>query len=206
MKLKSSRVIEPTIRKSLESRGRGHAFTPRDFSHIGDQRCVAMALTRLVRKGIITSLSRGIYDYPIDHPILGSISASTDSIIKLISDRDSIRIQPSGNYALNILGLSEQVPMKIVLLTDGPSRRIKLGKREIIFKHTTPRNMATAGLKSGVIIQALRALGKSRIDDKVLTILNRQINDSDRQELVANSKYAPVWIAKVLEFLAANKK
>ncbi len=202
---KSYKVIEPNIKKLMESRGRGSIFTPRDFSHIGDQRSVAMALTRLTRKGIIRSLSRGIYDYPIDHPVMGRVAASTDSVIKLLADRNAIRIQPSGSYALNILGLSDQIPMKIVLLTDGPSRRLKLGTREVIFKNTTPRNMATAGLKSGTIIQALRYLGNNQVDDEVMDILNRQLNDKDRKELAENSKYAPVWIAKILQSLAAKK-
>ena len=189
----------------MEARGRGSIFTPRDFSHVGDQRSVAMALTRLTRKGILRSLSRGLYDFPIEHPVLGRIAASTDSVIKLLANRDAIRIQPSGSYALNTLGLSEQIPMKIVLLTDGPSRHLKLGVREIIFKHTTPRNMATAGLKSGTIIQALRYLGKEQVNDNVLGILKRQLNDDDRKELAENSKYAPVWIAKILQSLATEK-
>ena len=167
LKPKSSRIIEPNVKRILEMRGSGTVFTPRDFAAIGDQRSVAMALTRLSRKGIMRSLSRGIYDYPMDHPVLGTLASSTDAAIKAITNRDAIRVQSSGAYALNILGLSEQIPMRIVLLTDGPSRRIKLGQRKIFFKHTTPRNMITAGRKSGTIIQALRYLGQKRVSDEV---------------------------------------
>jgi hypothetical protein len=210
MKLKnkssrSSRIIEPNIKKFLDQRGRGTVFTPRDFSELGDQRSVAMALTRLTRKGIIRSLSRGLYDYPLDHPTLGRLASSSEAIIKVLTQRDAVRVQPTGNYAMNLLGLSEQVPMRIVLLTDGPSRCIKIGHREITFKHTTPKNMATAGRKSGLIIQALRSLGKNRIDDEIISVLNRQLTDAERQELAADLQYAPVWVAKILQVLASIK-
>lgn len=210
MKLKntlsrSARVIEPNVKKLLEQRGRGTVFTPRDFSNLGDQRSVAMALTRLTRKGIIRSLSRGLYDYPLDHPILGRLTSSSEAVIKVLTQRDAIRVQPTGNYALNLLGLSEQVPMKIVLLTDGPSRCVKLGQREIIFKHTTPKNMATAGRKSGLIIQALRSLGKKRVDDDIISVLNRQLSDDERQQLITDLHYAPVWVSKILQILASSK-
>jgi hypothetical protein len=210
MKLKnkpsrSFHIIEPNIKKFLDQRGCGSVFTPRDFSELGDQRSVAMALTRLTRKGIIRSISRGLYDYPFDHPTLGRLSSSTEAIIKVLTQRDAVRVQPTGNYAMNLLGISEQVPKRIVLLTDGPSRSIKIGSREIIFKRTTPKNMATAGRKSGLIIQALRSFGKNRIDDEIISVLNRHLTDGERQELEADLQYAPVWIAKILKILASNK-
>ena len=188
----------------MDQRGCGAVFTPRDLVHIGDQGSVAMALTRLTRKGMIRSLARGLYYYPLDHPVLGTLSASNEAIIQAIANRDSLRVQPTGNYALNLLGLSEQVPMKVAVLTDGPSRHIKIGHREIIFKHTTPKNMATAGRTSGIIIQALRCLGNKRVDDEVLAILNRRLNINDRKQLEEDIRYAPVWMHKLIHFIAGQ--
>jgi len=94
--------------------------------------------------------------------------------------------------------------MKIVFLTDGTSRRIKLGQREIILKHTTPRNVTTAGRKSGTVIQALRHLGQHHVDDKVVAILRRQLNDADKSQLLKDLKYAPAWVAIILQRLAAK--
>jgi hypothetical protein len=80
-----------------------------------------MALTRLSRKGVIRQLARGLYDYLIDHSALGRVAASADAVAKALANRDAVRLQPAGAYAANVLGLSDQVPMKIVFLTDGRS-------------------------------------------------------------------------------------
>ena len=162
-----------------------------------------MALTRLSRKGIIRQLARGLYDYPIDHPTFGRIPPSADAVAKALAARDASRLQPAGAYAANILGLSEQVPTRIVFLTDGPSRRVKFGQQEIVLKRTTPRNMATAGRKSGTLIQALRHIGKRNVNDKTLATLKRQFTRQDRVQLLKDLRYAPGWIADILRQLAA---
>ena len=178
-------------------------FTPRDFSRLGDPRSVGMALTRLSRKGIIRQLARGLYDYPIDHPSFGRIPPSADAVAKALAKRDASRLQPTGAYAANILGLSEQVPTRIVFLTDGPSRRVKFGQQEIVLKGTTPRNMATAGRKSGTIIQALRHIGQRNVNDKTLAIIRRQLTKQDRTQLLKDLRHAPGWVAEILRQLAA---
>jgi len=178
-------------------------FTPKDFSGLGDPRSVGMALTRLSRKGIIRQLARGLYDYPIDHPTLGRIPPSADAVAKALTKRDASRLQPTGAYAANILGLSEQVPTRIVFLTDGPSRRVKYGQQEIVLKRTTPRNMATAGRKTGTIIQALRHIGQRNVNDRTLAILKRQLTKQDRARLLKDLRYAPGWISDILRQLAA---
>ncbi len=162
-----------------------------------------MALTRLSRKGIIRQLARGLYDYPIDYPSFGRIPPSADAVAKALAKRDASRLQPTGAYAANILGLSEQVPTRIVFLTDGPSRRVKFGQQEIVLKGTTPRNMATAGRKSGTIIQALRHIGQRNVNDKTLAIIRRQLTKQDRVQLLKDLHYTPGWVAEFLRQLAA---
>ena len=104
-----------------------------------------------------------------------------------------------------MLGLSEQVPSRIVFLTDGPARKVKIGKREIILQHTTPRNMATAGRKSATLIQALRYLGQDQVDDRVVAILRRQIDEQDRAGIRKDLINAPAWIADLLRPLIEPK-
>jgi predicted transcriptional regulator of viral defense system len=98
-----------------------------------------LVLHRLAKKGTLRRLVRGLYDYPRTDPDIGLVSPTTDAIVKSLKGRDNILLQPSGGYAANLLGLSDQVPMKIVFLTDGPTRRVQLGKQVIMLKHTTPR-------------------------------------------------------------------
>lgn len=95
----------------------------------------------------------------------------------------------------------EQVPVKVIFLTDGPKRHVRIGQREIILQHTTPRNMAAAGSKSGTFIQALRYLGKEHVDEKVLSILKRQIKPEDHRQILKNLQYAPSWVADILRSL-----
>ena len=200
---KSTQVIEPKARSVIFGHRGGWVFTPSDLATLGDPRSVGMALTRLSRKGVIRQLARGLYDYPIDHPSFGRIPPSADAVAKALAKRDASRLQPTGAYAANILGLSEQVPTRIVFLTDGPSRKVKYGQQEIVLKRTTPRNMATAGRKSGTIIQALRHIGQRNVDDRTLTILRRQLSKQDRARLAKDLHYAPRWIAAIMQQLAA---
>jgi len=143
----------------------------------------------------------GNYSRKIDHE-LGALEPSAETIAKTLAGRDATRQQPSGAYAANLLGLSTQVPMKIVYLTDGRSRTVQLGNRQIILKNTTPRNMATANKISGLVIQALRYLGKDNITQVEIAKLKMRLSPSDRNQLVADIRYAPEWIAEIFRELA----
>jgi len=187
------------ITNRINGHGRGWVFTPKHFLDLGSRRAVDLALHRLKASGTIRQLARGLYDYPVQDPVLGAVAASAEAIARALVVRDAIRLQPSGAYAANVLGLSEQVPSRVVFLTDGPARKVKIGgKREIILQHTTPRHMATAGSKSGTLIQALRYLGQDQMDDQVLATLHRQISDDERPSIRKDLPHAPAWIADLL--------
>lgn len=186
------------VRSKIYGHGRGWVFTPNSFRGVGSRDAIDSAISRLWKEGTIRKLARGLYDYPVQDPVLGTVAPSADQIARALVVRDVIRLQPSGAYAANILGLSEQVPSRVVFLTDGPARKVVLGKREIILQHTTPRNMATAGRKSGTIIQALRYLGKDQVDDRVMAILRRQISDEEGPKIHKDLRHAPEWIADLL--------
>ena len=142
--------IENRLLKRIRGGGRGSVFMPNHFSDIGPRTAIDKALSRLASSGSIRRLSRGVYDYPIEDPLLGELSPTIEAITKALTLRDRIRLQPSGAYALNLLGMSEQVPAKVVFLTEGESRTLKIGPMMIQLRRTTPRNMATAGRLSGL--------------------------------------------------------
>ena len=102
----------------------------------------------------------GLYDYPRQHPKLGELAPTPEQIAQALAGKEASRIQPSGAYAANLLGLTEQVPAQAIFLTDATTGRVRVGRQEIILNQTTPKNMATAGRVSGLVIQALRYLGK----------------------------------------------
>lgn len=186
------------VRSRVYGHGRGWVFTPKHFQGLGQTDAIDTALRRLKAAGIIRRLARGLYDYPVQDPTLGTVAPSADAIARALVVRDAIRLQPSGAYAANVLGLSEQVPSRIVFLTDGPTRRVRIGRRDIHLQHTTPRNMATAGRKSGTLIQALRYLGQDQINDRVRAVLRRHISDADRAAIHKDLIHAPAWIADLL--------
>ena len=138
-----------------------------------------------------------MYLYPQTHPKLGVLSPTPDQIAQVLAGKDDLRIQPSGEYAANLLGLSEQVPAKAVFLTDGTNRKIKVGNQDIVLKQTTPKNMATAGRVSGLVIQALRYPGQRHVDDAIVDVLARRLSRDDRQALMKDIRYAPAWIGVI---------
>src|SRR5262245_44406575 len=160
---KSAQSIDSRVLVAIHGRGRGSVFVPADFLEIGSRQAVDVALHRLAQKGTIRRRARGVYDFPKEHPVLGALQPSAEAVAKALAGRDRTRLQPAGAYAANALGLSEQVPAKAVFLTDGPSRTVRIGAMTIQLRRTTPRNMAAAGRFSGLLIQALRELGKDHI-------------------------------------------
>lgn len=182
----------------IRRRGRGWVFTPADFADLGTRNAVASALKRHKAAGTIRALARGLYDYPIQDAVLGTVAPATAAVVDAVVRRHGIRILPHGAQAANALGLSLQVPMRTVLLTDGPSRLVTLGKRTIRFKHAAPRLFATAGRRSGLVFQALRYLGPDGIDDQVMQQLARRLSDADRDQLRQDLPLAPAWMAQFL--------
>lgn len=195
---KHSTSTDSKVLDRIRGYRRGWVFTPAHLADLGSRNAVASALKRFKADGMIRQLARGLYHYPIHDAVLGTVTPSSDAIARALVVRDAIRLQPSGAYAANVLGLSEQVPSRIVFLTDGPARKVKIGKREILLLHTTPRNMATAGRKSGTLIQALRHLGQKQVDDKVLATVRRHITAPDRPAILKDLRHAPSWIADLL--------
>jgi hypothetical protein len=199
---KQQKGIDYKILKSINSRGHSAVFVPTDFLNLGSRQAVDLALHRLVRKGIIRRLARGIYDFPEEHPKLGKLQPSPEKIAEALVGRDCTRIQPTGAYAANILGLSEQVPAKVVFLTDGPSRTVKIGATTIQLRRTTPKNMAMAGRLSGLLVQALRELGKNNVTADRIKHLKQILPMDKRQELLKDIRLVPEWVHSIFRELA----
>lgn len=198
--------IESQILARIRGTGRGSVFVPGDFLDLGNRQGVDFALHRLVKQGVLRRLARGLYDYPKSHPQLGILSPSVDAIAEALAGRDRLRIQPSGAYAANLLHLSEQVPAKAVFLTDGPSRRLKIGPREIILKRTTPRAMAAAGRMSGLVIQGLKYLGQPHVTMERIAPLRKLLSEKDRKQLKQDMPLAPAWMRPFLQAVAEGKE
>ncbi len=196
-------IDDKVLSRIYGSKG-GAVFTPGDFLDLGSRRAVDLVLHRLVKGQILRRLARGLYDYPRKHPELGILSPDIQKVAKALAGKHRLRLQPAGAYAANLLGLSEQVPAKIVFLTDGPSRTVKIGKQEIQLRRTTPRNMAVAGKLSGLLMQAFRHLGQQHITPTRIKHLKRALPAKERRQLLKDLPLAPTWMHPLFRELAES--
>jgi hypothetical protein len=199
--IKMSLSVDNKVVNRIYGKKRGWVFTPNHFLDLGSRTAIAQTLGRLTKSGTIRRLSRGLYDYPAKHPDFGDLPPNYDRIAQALVERDNLKIQPSGAYAANLLGLTEQVPAKIVFLTDGSSRMVQVGNWHIKLKKTTPKNMATSGRVSGLVIQALRYIKQENIDDKIIKKLKVKLSSDDKEQLMSDLRYAPAWIGEIFKQL-----
>jgi hypothetical protein len=190
--------IENKIEQSILSKPKGTLLLPEDFTVFGSSDAVRKALSRLQEKKIIKRVAHGIYVRPKISKILGSLTPSAEEVAKAIIKRDRIRIIPNGSVALNALGLSTQVPMNIVYLTDGSSRELYVGKRKIKFKKTATKMLMAKGRISKLVILALKEIGNGYVtieeEKKILSLLKKE----DVKLLEHDIKLAPEWIRVIM--------
>lgn len=190
--------VENQIVERIESLPKGELLLPTDFSDLGSSEAVRIALFRLEKEGVINRVAQGIYVRPKISELIGVLVPSAEEVAEAIAKRDRIRTLPTGSYALNALGLSTQVPMNIVLLTDGSPREIKVGKRKIKFKKTTPKNLLAKGKISRLVIQALKEIGNGKVtaeeEKKIIDLLKKE----DIKDLKHDIELAPVWVQKIM--------
>lgn len=191
-------TIENKIFDRMKKAKRGMAFFASDFAVYGTTKACNKALERLTQQEKIMRVARGIYAIPQKGMFSNRIPPSVETVAAALARRDKARIIPTGLYALNALGLSTQVPMKIVYLTDGTPRKLKIGKATLLLKKTTAKNTATYGKISGLVIQALKSLGKGKVEEyeeeKIIALLKKE----NREHLANDIKLAPDWIRNIM--------
>lgn len=196
--------IENKIWCRIRQLPRGTLFITSDFADEGSSEAIRISLFRLQKRGYIFRVAQGIYVRPKVSKLIGNITPSAEEVAEFVARRDMIRTLPTGSYALNALGLSSQVPLNLVLLSDGSPRVIRVGKRFIRFKRTSPKNLATKGKISRLVIQALKEIGNRKITDtqekKILELLRKE----RVQDLSHDIKLAPVWIQQIMKKVLNN--
>jgi hypothetical protein len=192
-------LIEKVLLEKINSLKKGSILFAEDFLSIGSSTSINRALSRLLEKGVLIRLAKGIYLYPKINNIIGPLYPSLNEIALEIAKRDKARIIPTGIEALNQLNLSTQVPMNVVYLTDGSARKIKVGNRSIKFKKTSPKNLSIKSEITGLVIQALRALGKDGVSDEQLIILLQSLKKESRFLVEHDAKLAPSWIREIMK-------
>lgn len=196
--------IDDKVIIKIKKAKRGSLFFTEDFLSFGSAKAIAKALERMVEKREVFRVARGIYARLENDPILGLIKPSTEAIAEAIGKRDKARIVPTGVMALNALGLSTQVPMNVVYLTDGAARKIDLGKRKILFKKSAPKNLSSNGKISSLVIQALKVIGKENVTEQEINIILKQLQKEEQSRLEHDIRLAPEWIRVIMRKALKN--
>ena len=194
-----------TVRNRMLARIRrspaGYAFSPKDFLDLGSRGSIDVALSALVETGVIRRVARGVYDRPRFSDILGKWAPpDVHQVAQAFARKHSWRIQAAGAMAANLLGLSTQVPAKVVYITDGPGKTIKVGNTTIQFRKAAPKDLNVKSQKSALVIQALKFLGRNSTDEQVLSHIAGKLSVADRKHLLRDTRFGTDWI-----FEAARK-
>lgn len=194
-----SENIESKIISKIKKARRGSLFFTENFSMYGNHNALRKALERLVKSGEIERLAAGIYYRPAMSTLLGKLTPGIENVAIAIAKRDKAKILPTGSYALNRLGLSTQVPMNIVYLTDGSARKIKIGNQSILFKKVSPKSVAVVGEISGLAIQALKEIGKTKVLDKEIKHIQELLKKEKPTRLEHDIRLSPAWIREIMK-------
>jgi len=197
--------VESKILAKIRAIPKGKLIFPEDLQELGSSEAVRVALHRLEKEHYIKRVAQGIYVRPKTDKLIGELTPSAEDVAQAIAKRDRVRTIPTGVFALNALGLSTQVPMKIVLLTDGSAREIKVGRRTIKFKKTSPKILSAKGKISKLVIQALKEIGLNNQteeeEEKIIHLLQKE----NREDLLHDIKIAPDWIQKIMKKAIKNE-
>ena len=196
--------IENKVLEYLKHRQKGKMYFTNDFATLGTSESIRKSLSNLVKKDILIRLTQGIYLYPKIDKELGVLYPSVDDVCRAIAKRDKARIELTGIFALHSLGLSTQIPVNVVYLTDGIPRKIKYGNRTIKFKKTAPKNLAMKGKVSSLVIAALKQIGKENVSQEVELQLTKALKKESVENVKHDAQLAPVWISKLIFQLVNN--
>lgn len=194
--------VQNSVKGLISRRKKGDLMFPSDFRGMGTEAAIKKALSRLVQTGEVKRLAHGIYYIPKIDPVLGELYPGAEEVATMLAKKERVRIRPAGAYALNKLGLSTQVPTRLVYITDGPPRRLKIGKLEVRFKATSHKKLATVGEISALVIQALGELDVKHIDLDTKAKIKSLLLKEDPKKLKHDLGLAPIrvhdYIVKLL--------
>ena len=190
-----SQSIENKVISRIYGRGRGWAFTKTDFVAEFGEANIHRAFSSLTKAGKIRRVCRGVYDYPRYSELLDrQLSPDLDQVAHALARKFNWRIQPSGDAALNLLGLSTQVPGRWIYLSDGPGREYEIGEHSLVFKKSALKDVGFKYRESGLVVHALKALGREHVDQKVVERIRQQLESNACDRILKDTRPVTGWI------------
>ena len=199
--------LREKIERRIQKEGRGWVFSRKDLRDIAPSGSLGVILTRLVQSGMIRRIVRGLYEYPKKSRLLKeNLPPDIDQAAQAIARKHRWTIAPDGAMAANLLGLTQQVPARIVYLSDGPTRKFEIGKQTVRFRHASPKDLRMDHYSSRLIALALRFLGKGNVTEKVIHHLQRKLPARDRRRLLQDARYGTDWILEIAQKIAPKRQ
>lgn len=179
----------------------GCIFLPSDFKDLGTSTAIRKALSRLVEQKILVRMGQGIYVTAMHDKVFGEVLPSLEEIATSLAKKERVKIMPSGQYALNKIGLSTQVSMKLVYLTNGTKKNINIGKGSIVFQPTTAKKLAMVGSISSLVLLGLEELDLKQLSKSEIEKVKKILEKEDEKKLKHDLKLAS---AKISDFVVKN--
>ena len=193
------------IRDRINQSEIGTVYVAVDFVDISDKTSVNAYLARLVDEGLIRRVLRGVYDKPEYNDFLGEyVAPSPDKVANALARNFGWTIVPCGDTALNLLGLSTQVPAAWVYVSDGTYKEYTYDNTTIQFKKTTNKEVSKLSYKTALTVQALKALGKDKIDDIIITRLSKLLTAEEKKTMLEEAKAATSWIYEYIKLICRS--
>lgn len=194
---------ENEVRNKVFSFERGRVFFPSDFEEIASPEAIRQTLSRMVKCGDIIRISKGVYCFPRSNKMLGLdvIPPSSEEVAARIAERDKVKIIPTGDMALNQLGISTQIPGNAVYITNGAKKNIKLNDgRSIVFRESNEFRLFDFISRTMMLaVSAIRSIGEENLLSETLNHIKKIISNVPKEEYRHDLMLAPVWVRKKLE-------
>lgn len=190
-------AVAQKIKNRIKGKGRGWAFTPKDFLDLGPRNNVGQILHRLTAQGFIRQVSRGVYDYPRQHSSMGDFPPNAYNVAAAVARATGDRIYPTGPAAANRMGLTTQVPAKTAYVTTGKPRDVQVWNVKVkLHKATLPKTLTRP--LAYMALQALDNMGPDYVDQKMIDITAKHLKSVDKKDIHDNLRYIRnPWLADI---------
>jgi len=189
-------TLPETILRQARSLPEGGVLSPKEFLHLGSRAAVDQAFSRLTKAGKLLRVARGTYVVPVSSRF-GSRAPAPEKVVRALAAQNGEIVAPHGASAANILGLTQQVPIREVYLTSGRTRTLKLGRADVLLKHAPQWMLALGTRPAGAAVRALAWIGPTHADAS-LASLHRTLPRSEWQALASSRATLPGWMAQAI--------
>ena len=189
-------------KKRVEAAKTGSVFVAADFADIANTKRISDCLQRMEDDKIVLRVLFGVYYKPEYSSLLGEyIAPAPDAVARALARNFGWTIVPCGDTALNLLGLSTQVPAVWSYVSDGTYKEYSFDSTTIKFKRTTNKEISKLSPKTALVIQALKALGKDHITDEIIEKIRSETSADERTSMLKEAQYATAWIYGIIKVI-----